>query len=78
MADNPLLTHLLFTVQNGMEELRRKYGTMPRDVLENFNKEHLEICHMVKNRDPEGARDAMVRHIEDAWTDSLYAGLKKE
>jgi Transcriptional regulators len=78
MADNPLLTTLLNSVQNKMDEQRRLYSSMPRAALETFDQEHAYIFEMVKKGKPEEAREAMIEHIEAAWTDSLYADLKKK
>lgn len=76
MAGNPLLTHLLRSVQGKMDELRKRYRTMPQGVMDTFDLEHERIFTMVKERKPEEAREAMIKHIDDAWMDSLYAGLK--
>jgi DNA-binding FadR family transcriptional regulator len=76
MAGNPLLTNLLHSVQNKMDELRRRYSRMPRGVMDSYDEEHKYIYEMVKERRPEDARDAMIRHIEAAWTDSLYTDLQ--
>lgn len=78
MAGNPLLTSLLNSVQNKMDEQRRRYSFMPQAAMETFDKEHAYIYEMVKNRQPEEAREAMIKHIEAAWTDSLYADLHKK
>lgn len=75
MAGNPLLTNLLHSVQNKMDELRRRYSRMPQGVMNTYDEEHAYIYEMVKERRPEEARDAMIRHIEAAWTDSLYTDL---
>ena len=76
MAGNPLLANLLRSVQGKMDELRERYSSMPQGVMDTFDEEHGYIFHLVKEHRPEEARDAMIRHIDDAWMDSLYAGLK--
>ncbi|MDL2267032.1 FCD domain-containing protein [Desulfovibrio sp. OttesenSCG-928-G15] len=76
MAGNPLLTNLLQSVRTKMNELRKRYSTMPQSKMDNFGKEHEHIYHMVRERRAEEARAAMLTHIDDAWMDSLYEGLK--
>lgn len=78
MAGNPLLTNLLNSVQNKMDEQRRLYSAMPQGAMDTYDEEHAYIYEMVKSRKPEEAREAMIKHIEAAWTDSLYDGLRKQ
>ena len=76
MAGNPLLTNLQRSVQDKMDELRKRYQSMPQGVMDTFDAEHTHIFRMVRAHRPEEAREARVKHIDDAWMDSLYAGLK--
>ena len=77
-AGNSLLASMLMSVQREMDVLRQKYSLMPRATLETFTAEHTEIYRKVKACRPEEAREAMLKHIEDAWSDSLYADIKEE
>lgn len=77
MAGNPLLTNLLNSVQNKMDELRRRYSRMPQGVMDTYDEEHTYIYELVKEKRADEARDAIFRHIEAAWTDSLYTDLRQ-
>ncbi|MBR1673184.1 MAG: FadR family transcriptional regulator, partial [Fretibacterium sp.] len=75
IANNKLLTRILSSVQEEMDQLRVKYGKLPKAVLDTYTAEHEEIYRMVRDHQPEKAREAMQRHIDAAWTDTLYEGL---
>lgn len=75
IANNSLLARLLASVQREMDQLRARYNKLPTGVLATYTEEHEAIYKMVKEHHPEEAREAMVKHIEAAWTDTLYEGL---
>lgn len=77
MAGNSLLTSFSATVQSRMNELRKRYIKMPGKIVRTFDQEHADIYNMIKERRPEEAREAMIRHIDNAWVDALYAELQE-
>lgn len=78
IANNQLLSRILASVQKEMDLLRAKYGRLPQGILDTYTVEHAEIYQMVKAHQPEAARDAMLRHIDAAWTDTLYEDVKEK
>lgn len=76
MAGNSLLTGMLSSVQNRMNDLRKRYTKMPGTVVRHFDREHAAIYEMIRDKKPEEARQAMMEHIEGAWNDALYAELQ--
>ena len=76
IANNNLLSRILGSVQSEMDALRAKFGKLPQPILDTYTAEHTEIYQMVKEHNPEAARNAMLRHIDAAWTDTLYGDIK--
>lgn len=76
MAGNALLQNMLATVQGRMAEVHKNYLKMPGAVVHDFDREHRGIFEKIRDKDPEGARQAMVDHIDGAWMDVLFAELK--
>ena len=75
MAGNGLLTSMLNSVRDRMDELRRHYSKLPGAVVKDFDREHREIFEKIRERDAEAARHAMMQHLDSAWMDALYVEL---
>ena len=78
LAGNTLLTHILNSIQNRLDELRSNYSKIPVDVVRDFDEEHAAIYDLVKEHKAEEAREAMLEHIDDAWFTSLYVELQEK
>lgn len=76
IAGNQLLSEIFTSVKTELNLLRKKYGLLPKEILTTYSQEHSEIYEMVKEHRPEAARAAMLKHIDAAWTDTLYEDLK--
>ena len=62
MANNPLLLIFLDAIQDLLTDARQKIKRDPR-LRENTIRHHSAIVRCLRQRDPEGARRAMQRHM---------------
>lgn len=63
---NPVLILLLDSLQDLLREIRSRVATIP-SLAARVMPTHLEICERIRERDVEGARDAMRRHLSIAY-----------
>lgn len=75
LSGNELLRSLLESVQERLDILREQYKKLPGSVVREFDCEHRDIYEKIRDGDAKGAREALVRHIDDAWMDVLYLGM---
>jgi len=73
-SGNPFLMRLSISVGGAMEADRRATMAIPNRARASAE-DHQAILDAVKRRDPEGARDAMIRHIQAVARDIGRAGL---
>ncbi|WP_350449514.1 FadR/GntR family transcriptional regulator [Aminobacterium mobile] len=63
VAGNPFLLRLLDSIRNEVSAQRIMFKSWPSTDLEQFRKDHWEICQAVKARAPEKARETMIQHL---------------
>lgn len=76
ICGNRLLLQIYNSVKKGLAQMREKFEKLPNNILTAYSDEHYEIYELICQHKPEKARDMMLKHIENSWTDTLYDDMQ--